>query len=240
MIPPTSTRYFAQADYDVYHNPKTHVVFDDARHFLLTTTNKYDIIASDPLDVFVKGTAAIYSKEYFDSVKAHLNPGGMFTLYVPLYESDERTVRSELATFFESFPTATVWANNIDGRGYDMVFMGQVEPLAINVDEVAQKLNRPDYQPVVESLRGIGINSEIDLFGTYAGQRSDLGNWTAGAEINRDKDLRLQYLGGWGINSRLEDFIYRRMIAHRQAPTDIFQGSPEHVMALYQAIQQGR
>ncbi len=240
VIPPTSTRYFAQADYDVYHNPKTHVVFDDARHFLLTTTNKYDVIASDPLDVFVKGTAAIYSKEYFDSVKAHLNPGGMFTLYVPLYESDERTVRSELATFFESFPTATVWANNIDGRGYDMVFMGQVEPLAINVDEVAQKLNRPDYQPVVESLRGIGINSEIDLFGTYAGQRSDLGNWTAGAEINRDKDLRLQYLGGWGINSRLEDFIYRRMIAHRQAPTDIFQGSPEHVMALYQAIQQGR
>ena len=55
------------------------MVFDDARHYLLTTTEKYDIIASDPLDVFVKGTAAIYSKEYFDAVKAHLNPGGMFT-----------------------------------------------------------------------------------------------------------------------------------------------------------------
>jgi spermidine synthase len=240
VIPPTSTRYFAQADYDVYHNPKTHVIFDDARHYLLTTTDKYDVIASDPLDVFVKGTAAIYSKEYFDSVKAHLNPGGMFTLYVPLYESDERTVRSELATFFESFPTATVWANNIDGRGYDMVFMGQVEPLEINIDEIAQRLNRPDYQPVMESLRGIGINSEIDLFGTYAGQRVDLGNWTAGAEINRDKDLRLQYLGGWGINSRQEDFIYRRMIAHRQQPTNIFRGSPDRVMAVYQAIQEGR
>lgn len=240
VIPPTSTRYFAQADYDVYHNPKTHVIFDDARHYLLTTKDKYDVIASDPLDVFVKGTAAIYSKEYFDSVKAHLNPGGKFTLYVPLYESDERTVRSELATFFESFPTATVWANNIDGRGYDMVFMGQVEPLEINVDEISQRLNRPDYQPVMESLRGIGINSEIDLFGTYAGQRFDLGNWTAGAEINRDKDLRLQYLGGWGINSRLEDFIYRRMLAHRQSPTNIFRGSPDHVMAVFQAIQEGR
>jgi spermidine synthase len=240
VIPPTSTRYFAQADYDVYHNPKTHVIFDDARHYLLTTTDKYDVIASDPLDVFVKGTAAIYSKEYFDSVKAHLNPGGKFTLYVPLYESDERTVRSELATFFESFPTATVWANNIDGRGYDMVFMGQVEPLEINVDEIAQRLNRPDYQPVLESLRGIGINSEIDLFGTYAGQHGDLGNWTAGAEINRDKDLRLQYLGGWGINSRLEDFIYRRMLAYRKAPTNIFRGSPDHVTAVFQAIQEGR
>jgi spermidine synthase len=240
VIPPTSTRYFAQADYDVYHNPKTHVIFDDARHYLLTTTDKFDVIASDPLDVFVKGTAAIYSKEYFDSVKSHLNPGGKFTLYVPLYESDERTVRSELATFFESFPTATVWANNIDGRGYDMVFMGQVEPLRIDVDEIAQRLQRPDYLPVLESLRGIGVNSEVDLFGTFAGQRHDLGNWTAGAEINRDKDLRLQYLGGWGINSRLEDFIYRRMLAHREAPTNIFTGSPEHVMAVFEAIQQGR
>ena len=100
--------------------------------------------------------------------------------------------------------------------------------------------NRPDYAPVVESLRGVGINSEIDLFGTYAGQKSDLGDWTEGAEINRDNDLRLQYLGGWGINSRMEDFIYRRMLAHRQTPTNIFRGSPEHVMALLQAIQEGR
>lgn len=240
VIPPTSTRYFAQADYDVYHNPKTRVVFDDARHYLLTTNDKYDIIASDPLDVFVKGTAAIYSKEYFESVKSHLNPGGKFTLYVPLYESDERTVRSELATFFEAFPYASVWANNIDGRGYDMVFMGQVDPLEIDVDEVAARLNRPDHQPVVESLRGIGINNEIDLFGTFAGQNSDLSHWTAGADINRDRDLRLQYLGGWGINSRLEDFIYRRMISYRQPPTNIFRGQPEHVMAIFQAIQEGR
>ena len=240
VIPPTSTRYFAQADYDVYHNPKTRIVYDDARHYLLTTKDKYDIIASDPLDVFVKGTAAIYSKEYFESVRSHLNPGGKFTLYVPLYESDERTVRSELATFFEAFPTATVWANNISGRGYDMVFMGQVEPLEINVDEIAEKLHRPDHQLVVESLHGIGINSEMDLFGTFAGQHFDLGNWTAGAEINRDKDLRLQYLGGWGINSRLEDVIYRRMISFRQAPTNIFRGSQEHVAAIMQAIQEGR
>ena len=50
----------------------------------MTSTEKFDIIASDPLDVFVKGTAALYSKEYFEAVKRHLNPGGYFTLYAPL------------------------------------------------------------------------------------------------------------------------------------------------------------
>jgi len=230
VIPPTSTRYFAKQDYDVYDNPRTHIVYDDARHYLLTTTDKFDIIASDPLDVFVKGTAAIYSEEYFESVKRHLNPGGMFTLYVPLYESDERTVRSELATFFEAFPYGTVWANTVNGQGYDMVFMGQLEPLRIDVDEIQQRLERPDYRLVAESLRDVGVGSAMELLGTYAGQRADLGEWTKGADINRDLDLRLQYLGGWGINSSMEDFIYRRMLSYRRGLGGLFTGSPERLV----------
>ena len=236
VIPPASTRYFAPQDYDVFHHPRTHMVYDDARHYLLTTTEKFDVIASDPLDVFVKGTAALYSKEYFEAVKSHLNPGGMFSLYVPLYETDEPTIKSELETFFQAFPNATVWSNTRDGLGYDMVFMGQAEPLKINVDEVQRRLERSDYAPVAESLRGIGVQSSQDLFATYAGQRNDLGLWTRGAQINRDADLRLSYLAGWGINSALEDDLYRQMLKYRRRPDNIFAGSPQQLQALYTAM----
>jgi spermidine synthase len=227
VIPPISTRYFGHEDYNVLHDPRTRIVYDDARHFILTTTKKFDIIASDPLDVFVKGTAAIYSEEYFEAIKRHLNPGGMFTLYVPLYESDARTVKSELATFFAAFPNGTVWANTIDGRGYDMVFMGQAEPLRIDLDAIEARYLRPDYAPVAQSLSEVGATDPLALFATYAGRRSDLGAWVKGAEINRDRDLRLQYLGGWGINSSLEDAIYRDMMQYRRPPDGLFQGSPE-------------
>jgi spermidine synthase len=232
VIPPTSTRYFAREDYDVLHNPRTRIVYDDARHYVLTTPEKFDIIASDPLDVFVKGTAALYTKEYFEAVKRHLNPGGMFTLYVPLYETDERTIRSELATFFEAFSYGTIWANTVEGQGYDMVFMGQPEPLKINLDEVEQRLERPDYAAVVESLREIGVTSAPDLLSTYSGRKSDFEPWLRGAEINRDADLRLQYLGGWGINSAMADVLYRKMLAYRRPPTEIFYGSPRLLQAL--------
>ena len=70
-------------------------------------------------------------------MKRHLNPGGLFTLYVPLYESDVRTVKSELATFFEAFPNSTIWANTVNGQGYDMVFMGHMEPPKIDLDEMS-------------------------------------------------------------------------------------------------------
>ncbi len=239
IIPPTSTRYFAREDYDVMHNPRTHIIYDDARHYVLTTTSKFDIIASDPLDVFVKGTAALYSKEYFEVVKRHLNPGGIFTLYVPLYETDERTIKSELATFFQAFPHATIWANTVSGQGYDMVFMGQAEPLRINLDELEERFHRPDYAPVAQSLREIGVGSPIDLLATYAGQKSDLDAWLEGAEINRDGDLRLQYLAGWGINSRLEDFLYRRIMSYRRPPGNLFVGSPQQMQALAAALAMG-
>jgi len=236
IIPPISTRFFAQQDYDVLHNPRTRIVYDDARHYLLTTREQFDIIASDPLDVFVKGTAALYTKEYFEAVKQHLKPGGMFTLYVPLYESDENTVKSELATFLEAFPYGTVWQNTVNGEGYDMVFMGQADALKINVDQIQERMNRPDYALAAESLRDVGFPNAIELFATYGGQQSDLGSWLAGAEINYDRDLRLQYLGGWGINSKLEDYIYRQMISYRRPPVNLFTGSPETLRALMNAM----
>ncbi|HUP03128.1 MAG TPA: fused MFS/spermidine synthase [Bryobacteraceae bacterium] len=236
VIPPTSTRYFAQQDYDVYHNPRTHIVFDDARHYLLTTNETFDVIASDPLDVFVKGTAGLYSKEYFEAVKKHLNPGGYFSLYVPLYESDERTVRSEIATFFEAFPYGTLWANTIDGRGYDMVFLGQNGPLKVDLGEVQARLERADYAAVAQSLREISVSSAMDLFTGYSGQASDLAPWLAGAEINHDGDLRLQYLAGWGINSSQEDLIYGQMMKYKQPPSNLFAGPPERVVQLLSAV----
>src|SRR5205814_5160829 len=109
--------------YDVLHHPKTRMVYDDARHFILATKEKFDLITSDPIHPFVKGSASLYSKEYFEMVRAHLNPQGIVTQWVPLYETDPETVKSEIATFFEVFPHSQVFANLNGFAGYDVVLM---------------------------------------------------------------------------------------------------------------------
>ena len=240
VIPPASTKYFGEQDYRVALNPKTRIVFDDARHYLMTTSDKYDIIASDPLDVFVKGTAALYSREYFESVKRHLNPGGMFSLYVPLYETDEPTFKSELKTFFEAFPQGSVWANLRDGLGYDMVFFAQLGPLRINLDTVEARYSLPEHETVRQSLRDIGVMNLFDLFSTYTGSAADLKPWVKDAEINTDGDLKLSYLAGWGINATLDDYLYRQMLKYRKTPTEVFTGDPERVRTLLAALQNGQ
>ncbi len=236
VIPPGSARFFAQANYDVYHDPRTRIVYDDARHYLLTTRDKFDIIASDPLDVFAKGTAALYTREYFEAVKQRLNPGGMFSLYVPLYETDEPTIRSELATFFAAFPNATLWSNTRNGEGYDMVFMARTEPSRLNVDQIEQRLARPGYAGVLASLRDIGMSSALDLFSTYAGENAGVGRWSDGAEINTDANLRLSYLAGMAINSVAANALWHKIAEYRGDPMKAFTGSPATIQALKEAL----
>jgi len=240
LVPYSVDEYFGPYNFEVIKNPKVHVHIDDARHFLLTTREKFDAVTSDPLDPWVKGAATLYTKEFFDVVKDHLNPGGAVTLFVQLYESTEAAVKSEVGTFLEAFPNAMVFGNTQNGQGYDLVLVGQVEPTKIDIDEMEARLHRPEYAAMAQSLREIGFNSAIDLFSTFAGQASDFKGWLADAQINHDRNLRLQFLAGMGLNLYQSGPIYANMIASSRYPENIFTGSPESLQALREAIQRAQ
>ena len=170
LVPRIATQYFGRENYQVVNDPRTQVVYDDARHFVLTTPEKFDIITSDPIHPWVKGSATLYSKEYFEMVKAHLNPGGVVTQWVPLYESNEATVKSEIATFFDVFPNGSIWANENAGGGYDLVLLGRTDSAPVNLEEIQRKLEQPIYRPIVASIYEVGFHSLYNMLSVYAGQ----------------------------------------------------------------------
>ncbi len=242
LVPRVVSKYFSEHNFAVVDNPKTVVRLDDARHFLLTTTEKFDAITSDPLDPWVKGAAMLYTREFFETVKAHLNPGGAVTLFVQLYESNTEAVKSEIGTFLEVFPGGVVWGNTNNGAGYDLVLLGQAEPTRIDVEKVQARLSDPAMAPVARSLGEIGMFSAVDLFANYAGTKSDLAPWLADAVINTDRNLRLQYLAGMGFNLYQSESIYADMLQYSKYPEQLFVGPPAVQQAMRAAIlrQQGR
>jgi spermidine synthase len=237
LVPRVVSTYFSEHNFDVIRNPKVRVHLDDARHFLLTTKEKFDAITSDPLDPWVKGAATLYTREFFEVVKSRLNPGGVVTLFVQLYESSDAAVKSEIATFLEAFPQGVVFANTINGQGYDLVLVGQLDPKPIDVDRVQARLSDPKNAAIAQSLSEIGINSAIDLFATYGGRTDDMQGWLAGAQINTDRNLRLQYLAGLGLNLYQSAEIYRNMSATSRYPEGLFTGSEQTMQELRQAIE---
>jgi spermidine synthase len=239
LIPPIATQYFGQQNYFVKDDPRTKIYYDDARHFVLTTPEKFDIITSDPIHPWVKGSATLYSKQYFELVKEHLNPGGVVTQWVPLYESDAETVKSEIATFFEVFPGGSVWANELNGSGYDVFLFGQKDPAPVNIDQIQARLSSPAYARVLQSLRDVGLGSAVAMMSVYSGQDSDLKPWLQGAEINSDWNLRLQYLAGLAVNNSREGQIYSEILNYRRFPANLITGSDQMLQQLAAAIQAG-
>jgi spermidine synthase len=236
LVPRVVSAYFGPQNYDVVRNPKVRIHIDDARHYLLTTKERFDAITSDPLDPWVKGAATLYTEEFFEAARAHLNPGGVVTLFVQLYDSSPAAVKSEIATFFDTFPNGIVAGNTFRGLGYDTVLLGQVEPIRIDLDQIDARLMQPEYMPVARSLREIGLNRAVDLFATYAGRAADLKEWLRDAEINRDGNLRLQYLAGLGLNMNESDAVYAEILRHRRFPDDLFTGSASTMRALRERL----
>ena len=260
-MPTVVTPMFGKENYHVVdgiarENPHTvngkqvEVVYDDGRHFLRTTQEKFDIITSDPIDPWVKGCAALNTVEYYRMCRDHLNPGGIVCLWIPLYESNLETTKSVIATFFQVFPHGILWSNEREGHGYDAVLFGQVEPTVIDVDELQQRLDRPDHQLVKQSLRDVGFGEikagtdgvvvvpeeGIDLLATYAGQAPSLADWSRGAQINTDRNLRLQYLAGMWLNSYMGERILASILAHYRFPDQTFVGSPQGIDTLKDAL----
>jgi spermidine synthase len=237
LVPKAAGKYFGGPNFDVIQNPKVRVEVDDARHYLNTTQEKFDTITSDPFDPWVKGAATLYTREFWELTKRHLKPGGVVTVFVQLYDSGMPAVKSEIATFFEAFPNALIWGNTVQGEGYDIVLSGQVEPTRIDVTALERRLASPEYSEIAKSLRSIGFDSAMGLLSTYGGRRRELQDgWLADAEINRDKNLRLQFLAGFGMNRDQRAEIYRGILSYRRYPDELFVGPRDRLDALRSAI----
>jgi spermidine synthase len=233
---PALSAYFADYNYGVADNPKVRLKIDDGRHYVMTTDERFDVITTDLVDPWVKGTAALFTREFFESVKAHLKPGGVVTMFVQLYLSNEATAKSEIATFLDVFPDGMVWGNTVGGAGYDLVLTAQAGPQPIDVDRWLAKLESPAYRIVAESLREIGLSSAIDLLATYAASKPTIDPWLRGAEINRDRNLRLQFLAGMNVDLQESSRIYAGMVQDTRFPADRFTGSEASLARLRAAL----
>jgi spermidine synthase len=246
LVPQAASKYFSEPNFDVLHNPKVQLRIDDGRHYVLTTKEHFDGITVDPLDPWVKGAANLYTKEFFEAMKQHLNPGGTVTMYIQLFETNLDAVKSSVATFFEVFPNGTIWGNPYQGQGHDMVLLGQLPvsneiPLRIDLDEMEQRVGyRGVDTQMAQSLAEVGMNSPVDLFATYAGRALDLKPWLSGAAINRDRNLRMQYLAGIGLNRDDSAAIYAGMLAYRRFPEDMFISAEGRVDSLRETIRRER
>lgn len=220
-VPRAAGAMFAEQNYGVIDDPRTEVVVDDARHFLASTTETFDVITTDPIHPWVRGAAALYTYEFFEMCKAHLNPGGIVAQWVPLYETSERAVKCELATLLKSFPDATLWDSDTSGNGYDLTVLATADGSPLDWKQMKRAYN--SNPALRESLADVDLLTIKELFKTCVASGPELREYLSDAELNLDRNLRLQYLAGLSLDSYVQKDIFRALAKqrHRKPPAPL-------------------
>ena len=61
--------------------------------------------------------------------------------------------------------------------------------------------------------------------------------WLADAQINRDRNLRLQYMAAWAVNNYLQAIIYDEMLLYRRFPANLIVGSEQRLEVLRRVMR---
>ncbi|MBI4879867.1 MAG: fused MFS/spermidine synthase [Planctomycetes bacterium] len=180
----TGAKHFAPFNHDPLHDPKVTLTIDDGRNFLLASDRKYDVITSDPVDPDDAGVTSLYSREYYELVRDHLNEGGVACQWLAGYGAEETKLL--MRTFQSVFPNASLWF------GEAMILVGlKGEPRATLADLRA----RFTHAPVRDSLAVIGVTSPEELLALRLLGPQALRSFVGAGPLNTDDRPLIEYLG---------------------------------------------
>jgi spermidine synthase len=210
--------YFKQRNGDPFADPRFAVIRDDARSFLLHTRDTYDIITTDCTDLRYKSNALLYTREFFESARRRLNPGGLVVAWVPLGGLSTADLKTTLRTFAVSFPQAYAWYMYNYPTHYLLV-VGAAEGLNFSNDKIRERLAVPSVR---RDLAEIGLDDAIKIVSGLFKDRELLLAFTEGAPINSDDKPVLEFSvprspHAYTLTTNLEQFT-RDVVALPEVP----------------------
>ena len=101
---------FAPLNKNAFLDPRSHIIYDDAKTFFSTWNRKYDIIVSEPSNPWVSGVSSLFTGEFYRLTQRHLKPGGVMVQWFQMYEIDVSLVASVLRTLGATFDDYAIYA----------------------------------------------------------------------------------------------------------------------------------
>jgi hypothetical protein len=159
-----------------------HVRIGDAREVLLTTSQRYDLIASEPSNPFRAGIASLFTREYYQAASDRLTDDGLFLQWLQAYGVDASAVRTVYATMGSVFPSVETWQT----RGGDIVLVGAKRAPVYNLARMAARIEEEPYRTALRvAWRSSGVQGFLSRY--LAGDRLARAIGSApGVQINTD------------------------------------------------------
>ncbi|HSP07688.1 MAG TPA: fused MFS/spermidine synthase, partial [Acidobacteriota bacterium] len=103
---------FRSENHGIVQSGRLKMIYFDGRSFLQNTSQTFDLILSDSIHPRYSGNGSLYTRDYYELVNAHLNPGGVHSQWIPTYSLSTKNLKEILRAFWEVFPETYVWYVN--------------------------------------------------------------------------------------------------------------------------------
>jgi predicted membrane-bound spermidine synthase len=150
-----AARNFAARNAAAFADPRSNIVFEDAKTYFSTRGERYDIIVSEPSNPWVSGVSSLFTDEFYRHVRRYLKPGGVLVQWFQVYEIDVTLVASVMRALAQNFPDYTVYAATDSDI---LIVAGDTETLARPLADVFKAL-----PGVAAELRKVHVQTVGDL-----------------------------------------------------------------------------
>ena len=167
-------------------DPRAVLTIEDALAFLKLTPRRFDVIVSEPSNPWIAGIGDLYTTEFFEACKSHMNRGGLMVQWFHLYEMDDELFKLVVRTFQQSFPSVSVWQS----MSSDVILLGSAEPMTNDDEHIRSVMERPKVR---EDLARTGIVSLPALLSLRIMADEAVARFAGAGPTNTEDLPRLEY-----------------------------------------------
>lgn len=211
-------RYFPQVNHGVFTDPRVSITINDGRNFVLATPERFDAILSDSIHPRYAGNGSLYTEDYFRLCARRLKPGGVISMWLPMYSLLPENYRSIVRAFSDVFPYVSIWYPHSVLNSFTIVLSTPAP--RVRLSDVVKRISVP---AVRQDLAKIGAADPAELLSYLMLAPPDVARWVAETRPHRDDLPSVEYesgrtlarVGTWAVTfadlvsrrSRIEDFV---------------------------------
>lgn len=185
-------RFFRPVNGGVLRDPRLTATINDGRNFILASPETFDVILSDSIHPRYAGNGSLYTEEYFRLCAKRLRPGGVVSMWLPMYSLLPENYRSIVRAFRDVFPNVSIWYPHSVENSFTIVIATPEK--TVRLKDIAARIE--SSSGIKRDLAEIGADDPADLLSYLLLGPDEVTAWVGNSEPHLDDRPSVEYESG--------------------------------------------